>query len=727
MRPIDDILKEALGQVRGGRPKPAEELLKRALKRAPDHPGANYLLGVVCGIQGRTDQAISYLKRAAALDPNNGQAHYHLGTALLQNGRADDAAEAFQAAIAAAPQVADGYAGLGDARLTARRFAEAAEQFRAALARNPRMAAAHAGLGAALLGEGQPAAAREAFERALAIDPRCLPAHVGLGDAHAAEERTEVAIGAYVTARGLAPQNPAIRGKLGYQYSVKGDQDRAMALYREVLAQDPDNGKVLHLLGLALLRKGRPGEATGPLEQSVALLPEDDAVLNDLGLALERQGLISKAETCYARAAARNPDNPVAARNRLAVLCFHPEYDTERMFQAHRAWGVDCTARLAASGPEVFHNDPNPERLLRVGYLSPSFCRHPVADFIEPVLAHHDRSVVEATCYAAVSRPDDVTQRLKSLSGRWRDVNGLPDEALAGMIRKDGIDILVELDGHTFGSRLTVLARKPAPVQVSYLGYPLTTGLDTVDYRVTDSLADPPGAERFYVEDLVRLDPAFCSYRMPDNLPPVAPGPAGRGEAVTFGSLVNLTKVNERVVALWARVLAAVAGSRLHLFRDTLADEVVCDRLYNDFAAGGIDRSRITLTGDAGGRPYLEQYRCIDIVLDTFPFCGHTTTCEAFAMGVPVVTLAGDAAIGRMGASLLSAVGLQDLVAGKEDDFVRIAAALAADTQRLSDLRDGLRERLGGAPLGDHRGFTERLETAFRGMWRNWCRASASQ
>jgi predicted O-linked N-acetylglucosamine transferase (SPINDLY family) len=360
---------------------------------------------------------------------------------------------------------------------------------------------------------------------------------------------------------------------------------------------------------------------------------------------------------------------------------------------------------------------------LRVGYVSADFRQHSVAFFIEPVIEAHDRRGFEVICYSNVAWPDAVTMRMRKLADQWRDIARRCDEDVAEQIRRDGVDILVDLAGHTDGNRLLVFARKPAPVQVTYLGYPDTTGLRTMDYRLTDAYADPPGeTEPYHSEELVRLARCFLCYRPATESPEVGELPALAAGTVTFGSFNSFAKVTEEVMGAWSRILLAVPESRLVLKAKGLGQAEARERAGEVFERHGIAPQRVEMTGQSESFvEHLRAYQCVDIALDTFPYNGTTTTCEALWMGVPVITLAGRSHVWRVGMSLLSNAGLPELIAATLDDYVAAAARLAGDVDGLRQMRRGLRQRLGASALTDAAGFTRRLEEAYRGIWANWC------
>ncbi|HEY9843927.1 MAG TPA: hypothetical protein V6D23_25880 [Candidatus Obscuribacterales bacterium] len=373
--------------------------------------------------------------------------------------------------------------------------------------------------------------------------------------------------------------------------------------------------------------------------------------------------------------------------------------------------------------PAFSHAAPAREKkVLKIGYVSPIFRHHAAAFFIEPLLMAHDRQNYDVFCYSDVKTPDAMTRRLQSLAGNWRETHGLEHRALAELIHRDQIDILVDLAGHTAHNRLVVFALKPAPVQVTFRDYPNTTGLSTIDYRLTDAWADPPGlTERFHTEELVRLPLGFSCYLPPES-PAVADLPALSSGYVTFGSFNNLCKLSPATLDLWAGVLRAVPGSRLLLKSLALADAPTCQNFKARFAAQGIAAERLLLQGHSPTfREHLDSYRQVDIALDPFPYNGTTTTCEALWMGLPVVTLAGSTHVARVGVSLLMSLGLKDWIANTQEEYIALARHLAADPAALKQIRAGMRACLRASTLCDAERFTRSVEAAYRTMWQRWC------
>ena len=391
--------------------------------------------------------------------------------------------------------------------------------------------------------------------------------------------------------------------------------------------------------------------------------------------------------------------------------------------EEHRRWNRQHAEPLKKF-IQPHTNDRNPDRRLRIGYVSPDLREHVVGQNLLPLLAKHDHQRVEVFAYAKVPAPDAMTERLRSHTDAWRSLVGLSDAQAADLIRQDRIDILVDLALHTANNCLLVFARKPAPVQVTYLAYAGSSGLTTMDYRLSDPYLDPPGGdESVYSEQTLRLPETYWCYQPVVDLPPQPP-PALEKGFITFGCLNNFCKVNEPLLSLWAEILRGVPHSRLllHAYEGSPRQHVL-EHLQRE----GIDPHRVSFAGKLPVAVYFQQYHSIDIALDTFPYGGGTTTCDTLWMGVPVVSLAGKTAVGRAGLSILSNVGLPELVANTPEEYVHLAIRLANDLPRLKDLRSTLRQRMQASPLMDAPRFARNVEAAYRQMWRNWCEQAKFQ
>ncbi|MBI3778769.1 MAG: tetratricopeptide repeat protein [Gammaproteobacteria bacterium] len=516
---------------------------------------------------------------------------------------------------------------------------------------------------------------------------------------------------------------------LGVALYMQGKVDDAIQSYREALKLKPNHILALFNLGKALLTVSLLDEALSCIARVLRMKPTPaDNVPSDfistayhaMASVLKAQGRIKEAIVYYQQTLTLNPGLTKAHSDLLLALNYDST-DAAAVFNEHVRWGqrhghVSLQANV--------HNNPKvKDRPLRVGYVSPDLYRHAVTFFFEPLLANHDRSRILPFCYAEAWKQDGVTERLRSLSAQWCDTCKMNDEQLANRIRADGIDILVDLAGHTAKSRLTVFSRKPAPIQVSYLGYPNTTGLLTVDYRLTDAFADPPGqTDSFYTESLIRLPRGFLCYQPPDSAPAIGPLPSLAKGHITFGSFNNLSKMTFDTIELWSSILHGVPRSRLVLKNMSLRDIPTQQLYYREFARHGITSDRVEMHGPIWDlTDHQSVYNQIDIALDPFPYNGTTTTYEALWMGVPVITLAGKMHAGRVGISILTQLGLTEYIANDPDHYVRIAAELAGNPARLSELRASLRRRMTDSPACDAKTFARDVEEAYLMMWKKWC------
>ena len=601
------------------------------------------------------------------------------------------------------------------------RIAEAEAGYRAMLALEPDHPHANNNLAMILRARGEHGEAlgryRLAGERAPA-DPH-VPSHFGgllreMGRAAEAQAALRRAIE-------LKPAYAEAHFNLGNALRLGDDTEGAYAAYSEALRIKPDMAAALSNMGDLLKAKAELSQAVKFFMAALRVQPGMAEPLNNLGETLKEQGRITEAVTVFQKGLEQHPTHTVMHSNLLLALNYTADVPPEMVYRVHRHWAERHADPVMPAGHH-HANDRSPDRKLRIGYVSPDFCAHSVSFFAEPVIREHDRTAFEVVCYPCSRRADAVTARLQGLADRWVPIAGLSDEQAAARIATDGIDILVDLAGHTAENRLTLFARKPAPVQVTWLGYPNTTGMRAIDHRLTDAVADPAGpADQLSAERLVRLPHGFHCYQPPVDVAPQPRPPVLNNGFVTFGSFNNTSKVTAEVVRVWAGILKCVPNARLLLKSRQMGDEETRARYHNSFAAQGIAPERVELLARIPAADgHLRAYDRIDIALDPFPYTGTTTTCEALWMGVPVLTLAGRTHVARVGASLLTNIGLTELIAGDEAEYVAKAVALAGDLERLVELRAGMRSRLEASPLTDYAGFTRAMERAFRAMWRQW-------
>jgi predicted O-linked N-acetylglucosamine transferase (SPINDLY family) len=467
---------------------------------------------------------------------------------------------------------------------------------------------------------------------------------------------------------------------------------------------------------------GNATQAAEAAQRALALNPGDANAHNNLGTALMQQDQLREAGECFERAVALKPDFTMAHSNLLFCLNYRPDLSAKEIFAAYRQWNATHAQALLPAAP-AFANDRNPERRLRVGYVSPDFRHHAASFFMEPMLAAHDRAKFEVVCYGEVANPDATTERFRRIADRWQSTVGLSDAAVADLVREDRIDILVDLAGHTAGNRLLVLARKPAPVQVAHMvGSGMTTGIGAIDAFLADGELVPDGSEHLFAERVERLSRIPLVYAPPAAMPEVRKLPALRKGHVTFGCFSRTARVNDRVVETWARILKGVPGARLVLNSKPLREAEGRAHWHGRFRAHGVASDRIDLVYTSPQPKTWEAYAEIDIALDPFPHNAGTTTIEALWMGVPVVSLADRPPVGRFGASILGSVGLRDWVAGGVDRYVALAIGAASDRQALAQLRAALRDRFRASPLGgDAAALTREIEAVYRRLWRAYC------
>jgi predicted O-linked N-acetylglucosamine transferase (SPINDLY family) len=694
------------------------EYIQRALALVPDWAEAHFNLGNAWRAQGKLDEAASCYERALQLKPDYAEVHNNLGLVCRALGDLDKAAACYRRTVHLRPGFAEAHNNLGSVLALQGKPDEASACYQRALQEQPGYAEAHNNLGNVLKTQGELDEAMACYQRALQLKPGFAEAYNNLGNVFMHRNKPDDAAACYQRALQLKPDYADAHHNLGHAFMDQGELDKAEACYRRLLQRNPDYAQTHYSLGLVWQARGDVDEAVASYRQALKRDPAYAEAHNNLGNALKDQGNLNEAVASFRRAVELQPDVPTAHSNLLFTLLFCPGIDAQAIFEEHRVWSRrfgEPLARLIQ--PHL--NDRSSERRLRIGYISPDFCDHAQSFFTVPLFSAHDHEHFEIYCYADVARPDRITARLRSLADVWRDIAGLGDERVARLVREDRIDILVDLTMHMARNRLLVCARKPAPVQVSWLAYPGTTGLSTVDYRLTDSHIDPPGLfDHCYSEESIRLAGAYWCYDPLADEPEVSAVPAAANGFVTFGCLNNFCKLNDAVLNLWAQVLKNTDGSRLLL----LAPEGSARRRTLDLLEReGVKRDRVTFVARQPRPRYLELYHRIDIGVDTFPYNGHTTSLDGFWLGVPVVTLVGPTAAGRAGLSLLTNLGLPELVAETREQFVTIAVALAGNLPRLGQLRATLRDRLQASPLMDALRFARTVEAAYREMWRRWC------
>ncbi len=589
-----------------------------------------------------------------------------------------------------------------------------------AAAVSPDDAEAHSNLGVTLKTLGRLAEAKLSFERALQIAPRYADAHYNLGNTLQALGSLDAALASYRRALQDKPAFAEAHYNLANTLKLMGQLDAAQTSYRQALHFKPTHAQAHCNLGATLQALGQFADAQASYRQAIQIKPDYAEAYSNLGNTLGDLGRLEEAQAAYRRALELQPDFAQAHSNLLFTLNYHPDKSGAQVFEAYREYERQFGQPYRGHW-RPHTNNPDPQRRLKVGYVSPALRQHSSRHFLEPLLAHHDKTVVEVVAYAELNREDAVTARYKGYFEHWVPTKGMSDDALAERIRADGIDILVDVAGHTAGNRLQVFARKPAPVSLHWLDFGYTTGLEAIDYYLTDWPTVPQGSEALFSEEPWRLDGPGLVYRPAEDMGQASELPALKNGHITFGTLTRAVRINHHTVRVWAQLLHRVPGSRLVVNSGDYRSATMQQALSAQFAAHGIDPQRLDIGHQS---PPWDVLRGIDIGLDCFPHNSGTTLFESLYLGVPFVTLAGRASVGRMGCAILSGLGRPEWVAQTEDEYVAIAANLAADLPRLQALRSGLRGQMQASALMDEVAFVRGVEAAYRRMFERWAGAA---
>jgi protein O-GlcNAc transferase len=683
---ISDAFEIASQHHQAGRLAEADAVCQQILHVSPKHPDALHLLGMIAYQIGMHDVAETFFFNALESAPNFADGHNNLGVVFMEQGKLNEASACYQKAIFLKPTHANAHYNLGNVFKDQDKLKEAVASYKKAIALQADYAKAHNNLGDVLQKQGKLTEAVHSYRDALRINPNMAEVHYNLGAV----------------------------------YQEQGKLEESSVSYRQAIGIKPDFAKAYINLGSALHVLGRLDEAVDCGRQSL-LIKQDDADAHwVLGNALCSQGFLEDAIVCYRQALSIRPDFALAYSNLLCSMQYMVTVTPAEVFSEHQHY-AEYFETPCKEHWQPHKNNRDLERRLKIGYVSGDFCNHAVAFFIEPILASHNKSQVEIYGYFNHTTHDSHTDRIAAYLDHWLVCAGMGDEQLVERIQADGIDILVDLSGHTNRNRLRVFARKPAPVQVTWIGYPGTTGLTAMDYRITDAYLDPPGlTEPYYSEHLIRLPDTGAAFQPEPGCPSVNPLPALTSGKLTFACLNNVIKINSAVVALWARLLKALPDSRLMI--GGVSDGGTRQRLVEMFGEAGIVAERLTLQPRLPIADYLALHHQIDLALDPFPYNGGTTTMHSLWMGVPVITLAGSNTVSRCGVASLSRVGLNEFITHSEDEYLQRAIQLAQDLPGLNRIRQSLRERM-GAENCESGTITLHLEAAYREMWRKWCTA----
>lgn len=716
------LLQQALADHQAGRLDAASAAYQAFLATAPDHADAHYYLGMLHHQVGRLDAARSHLMKSVALSPGHAERLSDLGVVCQAAGETAEAIAAFKHVVALAPDRIDVWAALGDLLREKGDSAEAIRCYTAAVRLNPGFAEAQLNLGLLKLAAGDLPGALAAADAAVRLRPDWPEALNNLGNAAKAAGDLQRALKSYQSALSVRPDFPVAENNLGIALVAAGRRDEAITTFESLLTRHPDHVEARVNLADALRELGRVAEAEQQYVSALQRNPDDLVAMWNLGNLCWQQGRHAEAAGWYARAHGIRPSDAALHSNLLYARLYDFSLSPQAQLALHREYSQAHEVPLRAQ-VLPHQNAADPLRKLRIGYVSADFRVHPVAHFLLPILASHDKSCVQVTAYANQLEEDELTRRIKACVDAWVPCLHMDDAMLAGRIREDGIDILIDLSGHTAGNRLPVFARRPAPVQITYLSYPGTTGMESMNYRLTDAVADPPGAEAGYSEELLRLPDSLCCYQPAPYMPPLEPAARVRNGFVTLASFNNYNKLTDECLALWARILAALPSARM-LFA-AMPEGNARAELQARMAKFGVTPDRLTLVGKLPGPEFVRAMQQADIALDPFPLTGGTTTMETMWMGLPTVVLEGDRFISRVGASFFKTAGMPEFIAHSPDGYLQIVVELATSPGRLEAYRGSLRERLQHSPLLDAARFTRGLESSFREVWGRWCRGEA--
>lgn len=702
-----------------GRSAEAEAVAREALRLEPANLQCLNNLGVALQAQRRLDEAIAVLRQAVAIGADFLDVHVNLANATQLSGRIEESIALNRGILAHWPNHANAYLNIGAALQQLGRIDEAAQAYYQVLAIDPANSSALNNLGTVLELQGKLPEAEVVYRKALAMNPQSASLHYNIGNLLQAMSRLDEAAEAYKRALAIQPDYYEPQNNLGNLLQLCGRSAEAEAAYRRCLEMRPNEAGVLQNLANVHQVQGRLAEAEEEYRRLIDTAAPSGAVHSNLASSLQAQGRIDEAREHFQRAIDLSPTEDSLHSNLLLCLQYSTGITPAELAVAHAVWedrhGVPRRAYW-----RKHENSRDPERPLRVGFLSADLWQHTVGHLVTPLLENLDHSSFAVICYYDGGRQDISTERLHRTASLWRDVCGMPEQRLAELIRADAVDILFDLAGHTAANRLPVFARKPAPVQISWAGYAGTTGLAAMDYVLGDRYQAPEGDERYYSERVLRMPDGYLCYGPPDGAPEVGPLPALARGQFTFGSFNNPAKFNREVVALWAKIMKRVPGSRLMMKYRGLETAAMKARVGELFAAEGIPADRLELVTPSPHPAVLAAYNDVDLALDPFPYSGGITTCEAIWMGVPVITCPGATFAGRHSFSHLSNAGLGQFVARDLGHYEEMAAEWAGDLKGLAQVRAGMRAQVAASPLCDARRFAENCQRLLREAWRRW-------
>ncbi|CAH1385681.1 tetratricopeptide repeat protein [Candidatus Nitrotoga sp. M5] len=753
---ISQVIQVAREHHQAGRLSQAEAIYQQILQIVPNHPDALHLSGLIALRRGKSEIAVGLISRAISVNPSNPAYYINLGNAFKDQGRLQEAILNYQQAVSIKPDFAEACTNLGNALKEQGNLEAAVENFRRSLALKPNFAETHSNLGNALKDQGlleeaiacysqalqlRPDYAEaynnlgaalkaqnklneaiESYRKAVSLKSDFFDAHNNLGNALMAQGNLEAAVMSFYQSLLIKPDFAEAHNNLGNALKDQGKLDAAIGSFQRALEIKSDFAEAHSNLGLTLHKQSKMDEAIAHYYKALSIKPDYAEAYNNLGLALQEQGKLDEAVDSYHRALALRPFYSKAHSNLLFSLSFYSKCSPDTYLAEARDYGNKVMRSVQPYTSWSVYPANSAEKsvqTLRIGLVSGDFKAHPVGFFLEGILANLNPDRVELVAYSVSPLEDELTARIRPCFVAWNLIVGLSDEAAAQKIHDDGIHILVDLAGHTASNRLPMFALKPAPVQVSWLGYFATTGLPGIDYLLADPVSVPESHQEHFTETVWYLPETRLCFTPPANSTELGltPLPAVQNGYITFGCFQNLTKVNNAVLAAWGQIFLALPEARLWLQSSQMNCSTAREYLQRRLAHVGIMPERVIMEGHVPRADYLATYANVDIILDTFPYPGGTTTCEAMWMGVPTLTLAGDTLLARQGASMLACVGLEDWIVGDESDYVTRSLLHATDINGLVQLRSVLRQKALASPLFNASRFALHLEDALQRMW----------
>ena len=710
-----ELIRSALDLQQSGELERAKSIYLQVLAGEPENVDAWHLLGMLMFAAGQTAEAIECVERAKSLAPAQPVVLANLGLVYRAAGDLPKASAALESAVQLEPGSSNNWNSLGTVFLEQRQWQAARKCFEQALSLEPGFSTATMNLANLAQQRGEYHSAAKVYRELLCERPDDPMLLTNLGEAMRGVGNSQEAVGIL---QQVLDRNPAMveaRLNLARALVTLKQLDQAEKHLVQLTEEFAQLAKPHHFLGQLKFEQKRFGEAIECLNRSLEIDPNDGHARTSLGFVFQEKGNLPEAERCFRNALAVDPTLSESHSALLFLMSNNPTIDQQTLFDEHKHWGQEHASRQFE---RRFKNSRQTNRRLRIGYVSPDFRQHAVASYFEPVLLAHDGQRMETVCYADLAAPDATTARLQNAADHWRMITGYSDEQVADMILADEVDILVDLAGHTSGNRLTLFGLRPAPVQVTCIGYPNTTGVPAMDYRLSCEVQNPSAEPTYHTEELIRMERGSFCFKRPQVSPPPSKLPAASNGYLTFGSLHRPMKITEEVRDLWADVLSSCDQSRLVVF-NTRFNQDSSEELLSGLVRRGIEADRIDIPSEIPGDTYLNIYERVDIGLDVFPWAGATTTMEAVWMGVPTIALYGDRRSARSTAAVMSHIGHPELIAHDKVQYVQIATELAGDLARLAGLRASLRVEAEGTVLDSSR-FTRELEAIYRSIWESW-------